>query len=185
MILNLGAGHKILKGAINVDAKKYEGVDMVYNLAYLPWPWQDNSVDGIHCSHVLEHFFNQEMFIKECYRILKPGGFLRLCVPHPSSITAVGCMGHYRTYSYGTLKDYLSRDFYMFKKALFKTTEQKLNWWYEAIDCDNRLNPVIKLCIMILNPLFNFIARISPELCENILCSFVQYREVIWKGEKI
>lgn len=185
MIINIGCGHKLVKDAINIDVTYYPGVDSVVDLSVYPWPWPDNSIDGIHASHVIEHLPDQVQFIKECHRILKPGGFLRLCVPHASSITAVGCLGHYRTYSYGTLKDYLSRDFYMFGKALFKTTEQRLNWWYELADGDNRLNTMTKLIIVILNPIFSFIARLSPQICENVICSFVQYREVLWVGTKI
>jgi SAM-dependent methyltransferase len=186
MILNLGAGHKLVKGAVNIDVTLYEGIDQVVDLSVYPWCWPDNSIDGIHSSHFIEHLPDQEKFIRECYRILKPGGFLRLCVPHSSSAAGIGCMGHYRTYSYGTLKDYLSRDFYMFGKAKFKTVEQDLNWWYEAMDCDNRLNPIVKFIIMMINPILSFLASLSPEICENLWCYWVGgFKEVMWKGEKI
>lgn len=50
-----------------------------------PIPFPDNSVDRIYSSHVLEHFsYPNPMLdlLRECYRILKPGGNLSLAVPN-------------------------------------------------------------------------------------------------------
>ncbi len=43
----------------------------------------DNSVDGVYCSHVLEHLAYNEMIkaIENTYKILKPGGIFRLVMP--------------------------------------------------------------------------------------------------------
>ena len=38
--------------------------------------FEDNSFDMVICSEVLEHVPNFEKVIKECYRILKPGGVI-------------------------------------------------------------------------------------------------------------
>lgn len=48
---------------------------------YLEYP--DNSTDEIYASHLLEHFATREVFptLKEWYRVLKPGGKLRINVP--------------------------------------------------------------------------------------------------------
>jgi len=45
--------------------------------------FKDNSVDYIYNSHLLEHLFPDEglHFLKECYRILKPGGLIRIVIP--------------------------------------------------------------------------------------------------------
>lgn len=47
-------------------------------------PEADNSVDLIYCSHTLEHINKKSShrFLKECYRILKKGGVLRVALPN-------------------------------------------------------------------------------------------------------
>ena len=46
-------------------------------------PYPDNSVSLIYHSDILEHFSYHEaiVFLKECHRVLKPGGLMRVCVP--------------------------------------------------------------------------------------------------------
>jgi len=186
MILNLGAGNDIHKDCINVDITQYEGINEVVDLSIFPWPWEDESISGIHASHILEHFKDQEQFIYECLRILKKGGFLRLKVPHASNITAVGCLGHYRTYSYDTFNDYLARDFYLFKTKRFETVEQKLCWWYELTDCQGELPKWMIPIIRAVDYVLTRLANLSPRICENSWCYLVGgFREVIWRGIKI
>lgn len=186
LILNLGSGRKLIKGAINIDMTQYDGVDQVVDLSHYPWLWADNCVDEIHASHIIEHFPDSKQFVMECYRILKPGGTLRLSLPHSSSVTSVGCFGHYRTFSYSTMRQYLSNDYYMFGKKKFETVEQKLNWWYECPDAQGELTRPILCVILAVNPIINFLARLSPHVCENLWCFWVGgMREVIWKGKKI
>lgn len=176
-ILNIGCGNKKMDGAINIDIYKFDSVDFVFDCNNKIWPWETNSIDGIYASHVIEHIEDHKSFILECHRILKRGGFLYLRVPHSSSASAIGCIGHFRTYSYNTMKDYLSRDFYLFGNKKFNTVEQRLNWWYEDSD-----NMVMSIFSKILNPIVN----ICPELCENLWCYWVGgCKEVIWKGIKI
>lgn len=46
-------------------------------------PFEDNSFDAVYHSHVLEHFTKEdgEAFTAECFRVLKPGGVLRIALP--------------------------------------------------------------------------------------------------------
>lgn len=50
----------------------------------LKLPYKDNSVSLIYCSHTLEHIENKyaNIFLKECKRILKNNGVLRLAMPN-------------------------------------------------------------------------------------------------------
>jgi predicted SAM-dependent methyltransferase len=50
-----------------------------------PLPFPDGSVDEIYSSHVLEHFGYPDpllAILRECHRVLKPGGRIRAAVPN-------------------------------------------------------------------------------------------------------
>lgn len=44
-------------------------------------PYADNTFDVVYSKSLLEHFYHPEIYIKEAYRILKPGGLLLTLVP--------------------------------------------------------------------------------------------------------
>ena len=48
-----------------------------------PLPFEDATFDGIYTSHTIEHLHNAdaERIIEDCFRILKPGGVLRVVCP--------------------------------------------------------------------------------------------------------
>lgn len=82
-LLNLGAGNRIIAGAVNNDwiAHRPE-IDAVWDLNELPWPWEDGSFDRIEAIAVLEHLtINLIESIDECWRVLRPMGQLRIKLP--------------------------------------------------------------------------------------------------------
>lgn len=103
--LNLGCGHHILPGWINVDyalGARFAKFPFFYWINHklkffefqwdrhifihdlrMPFPWEDHSIDIIYSSHTLEHFSKEDgmFFLKECYRVLKTGGTVRIVVP--------------------------------------------------------------------------------------------------------
>jgi SAM-dependent methyltransferase len=83
--LNLGSGPvKGTDGWTTVDIRP--GADVICDLNKTPWQWENDSVDVVHALSVLEHLRCDYMdAIKEIHRILKPGGLVRIDVPH--------CMG--------------------------------------------------------------------------------------------
>lgn len=95
--LNLGCGLNRKKDWINVDA--FGNPDVLWDLDVTPYPWADNSVDGIEMFHVLEHLENWWEAFTECARILKPGGTLRIHVPDESSRTALTYRDHKTVFS--------------------------------------------------------------------------------------
>lgn len=99
--LDLAAGQRTREG--------FEGVDVwpqskhVVNLTKYPWPFADNCAEELHCSHYMEHIPAREIeerdlhdpvkdahligkdhlfaFFDECYRVLAPGGTMRVICP--------------------------------------------------------------------------------------------------------
>ncbi len=105
---------------MHVDALSFPGVDVVVDLVepiyahlperfesledcferkiegYKPWPWEDGTVDEVHCSHFLEHLDQMERvhFWNELYRVLKPGAKTTIITPHWASMRAYGDPTH-------------------------------------------------------------------------------------------
>jgi len=80
--LNLGCGEHKKEGFINVDWSNLTHPDVVHDLNVLPYPFTDDSFDYIEAFHVLEHLDKPFPVMRELHRILKPGGTLRIKVPH-------------------------------------------------------------------------------------------------------
>src|ERR1700709_1713415 len=87
--LNLGCGSHFDRQWVNVDfSKTGEGV-IAHNLLN-GIPFNDNTFEVVYHSHVLEHFPKDraEEFIRECYRVLKPAGIIRVAVPDLEQIVS-------------------------------------------------------------------------------------------------
>ncbi|WP_182025733.1 class I SAM-dependent methyltransferase [Vibrio rotiferianus] len=79
--LNIGCGKKPKVGWVNIDLKP--SADLMLD-AREPLPFSDNSCRIIYSEHFLEHLeYPQQAysFLKECYRVLEPGGELSVAVP--------------------------------------------------------------------------------------------------------
>jgi len=87
-LLNLGCGLRYHMNWINVDfVSTGEGV-LSHNLLK-GIPFSDSQIDVVYHSHLLEHFSKADgiNFIKECYRVLKSGGIIRIAVPDLEAIS--------------------------------------------------------------------------------------------------
>jgi SAM-dependent methyltransferase len=100
--LNLGAGKDIRSDYINVDYKKFAGIDVVHNLNKIPYPFKDNKFDEILMMNILEHLDNPLEIMMEIHRISRDGALVTINVPHFSSPTAWGDLEHRKPYSYFT-----------------------------------------------------------------------------------
>jgi predicted SAM-dependent methyltransferase len=80
IILNLGGGGNCIKGCLTVDVVSRADA---YTDITKPLPFADCSVDDIFCEEAIEHISLQqgESLLKECFRVLKPGGVLRITTP--------------------------------------------------------------------------------------------------------
>lgn len=79
--LHLGCGPHIKAGWENYDIDPGPG-GKKFDLRY-PLPFDDNAVDFIYTEHFIEHLTmtHGRLFIKECFRVLKPGGVIRVSTP--------------------------------------------------------------------------------------------------------
>jgi len=103
--LHLGCGHLVVDGWVNVDYavgarlaqiplfrplnRRFRWFDrdwddriFIHNLVK-PFPWKSGSASCVYSSHTLEHLSRAEGqgFLRECHRVLQPGGLVRIVVP--------------------------------------------------------------------------------------------------------
>lgn len=85
--LNLGCGHNTLPGWLNVDLEGGRH-GTTYMDALRPYPLPDNSLDAILCEHLIEHLPSEggRFLLSEAYRVLKPGGAIRIVTPDLQSL---------------------------------------------------------------------------------------------------
>ena len=81
--LHLGCGPKYAPSFINVDANLFRRVDLWLDLRN-PLPFPNSVIEGIYTLETLEHLHPDELdrLLLECRRVLQPGGFIRIGVPH-------------------------------------------------------------------------------------------------------
>ena len=93
--LNIGCGDKNFgEDWIHIDGGDYPHLDSkdIFNL-----PYDDNSVDLIYASHVIEYFDRHgvKYYLKEWIRKLKPNGVLRIAVPDFEIMSSLYTQGAY------------------------------------------------------------------------------------------
>ena len=80
--LQIGSSSNILEGWFNVDILPfYKGA--LFLDATQPFPFKDETFNYIFSEHMIEHItYNESLaMLSECYRVLKPGGKIRLATP--------------------------------------------------------------------------------------------------------
>lgn len=80
--LQIGAHLNALDGWLNTDLIPQSG-RIVYMDAVKRFPFTDQTFDYIFSEHQLEHLTYQQgqIMLRECYRVLKPGGRIRIALP--------------------------------------------------------------------------------------------------------
>jgi predicted SAM-dependent methyltransferase len=87
--LQLGAGTVNLPGWLNTDIEPRR--DQVYLDAAGRFPIPDQSIDYIFAEQLIEHLSYEGglTMLRECHRVLKPGGKIRLATPDLMALTAM------------------------------------------------------------------------------------------------
>ena len=81
-LLNIGCGRTHHDEWINLDLESTDANVMEHDVTKgIPCP--SESISAVYHSHILEHLKPEQGIdlLKECYRVLKPGGILRVVVP--------------------------------------------------------------------------------------------------------
>jgi predicted SAM-dependent methyltransferase len=73
--------NRVLEGSRVIPPTDFRGVQ--YERLEQRWRWADGSIDAIYAGEILEHFTREKglAFLRECFRVLRPGGVLRVRVP--------------------------------------------------------------------------------------------------------
>jgi SAM-dependent methyltransferase len=101
--LNVGCGRDIRKGWVNLDGVKFEGIDVVHNLDKFPYPFKDNTFEEVWAQQIIEHLDHPQEFVKELWRISKPGAKVVIGTVHFSSPCVWGDITHKRPYQSDSL----------------------------------------------------------------------------------
>lgn len=88
--LNLGCGSHYHRDWVNMDISPGDPEVITCDLSR-GIPAEDDGFDVVYHSHVIEHFRKDDAlkFMKECHRVLKPGGTLRVATPDLERICRV------------------------------------------------------------------------------------------------
>lgn len=81
-MLNIGCGHRYHRDWTNIDLSPATPDVIGYNILK-GLPFETGSFDVVYHSHILEHLsrVDGQTLMQECYRVLKPGGVIRVVVP--------------------------------------------------------------------------------------------------------
>lgn len=88
MYLDLGSGPFPREGYEGVDIAAVENVTHVVDLSALPWPWDDNSVEGVNSAHFVEHVVDLVGFMAELHRVCKDGAEVHIFHPYAFNVRA-------------------------------------------------------------------------------------------------
>lgn len=98
-LVNVGCGRTVHPEWVNIDLVPSAPGVIKHNLC-CGLPFADDQVDAIYHSHVLEHLGPEqgERMLRECYRVLRPGGILRIVVPDLEQIAKLYLDYHQRAW---------------------------------------------------------------------------------------
>jgi ubiquinone/menaquinone biosynthesis C-methylase UbiE len=140
--INLGCGNEFRpesEGWVNVDRWDYDPRVKVVDLELGKLPFENDSVDHIRATHVLEHITNLIPLMNECWRVLKVGGTFYIEVPKYPSLDCFKDPTHVRFFVKETF-EYFTR---YLQEGSFKMY-QILPWAYQSLIEDlNQLRVVL------------------------------------------
>jgi len=128
VVLNVGAGNSHIEGAISLDkSDKFlrEG-DIVWDAdEKKPLPFADETVDGIHAHHFLEHVEDPLWVLSEFQRVLRRSGVVQVTVPYYRSQLAFQDLTHRTFWTEETWRN-------TFQNPYYDTAKGYVAWEFEV-----------------------------------------------------
>lgn len=92
--LQIGAQENIIPGWLNTDLEPVNG-KVVFLDATEPFPFEENVFEYVFSEHCIEHmtYGGGLSALRECYRVLKPGGRVRIATPNLNTIVSLCSRG--------------------------------------------------------------------------------------------
>lgn len=112
--------HLVPESQLNID---WSSEIFIYNIQK-PLPFKDDSFETVYASHLLEHLYlkNTREFLSECFRVIKPGGILRIMVPNLRKLCE----------NYMDDKNILAGDKFIDSLNMVEKSEQKKGLFYKV-----------------------------------------------------
>ncbi len=171
--LNIGCAGQKLPGYVNVDWQSIVEPDVSHDLNTFPYPFKENEFDEVVAYHILEHLDRPFDVMRELHRIMKPGGTLKIKVPHFSR-----GMTH-PEHSHGfdvTFPNYFNERFTAigYYGIDFEHESTRLTWHaFPHILKEMGAGPLTRGGIHVLNAIFTTLGNLSPSLCSRLWCFWV------------
>lgn len=144
--LNLGAGNNPINGWINADIdSKYWSV--MYLNATKKFPFRKNTFDYIISEHLLEHLSIEDAkkMLKECFRILKKGGKIRISTPDIKFIISLYNKNKNNSYYIKKITNRFLKDIYGTDyRPLFIINNAFYNWEHKFLYDEEFLREILK-----------------------------------------
>jgi SAM-dependent methyltransferase len=80
-LLHLGCGEDYREDFLNVDVDDSVNPDHVIDLNDTPWPFPDEEFRHILARHCFEHLDDLHAALRECTRLLRDGGTVKIALP--------------------------------------------------------------------------------------------------------
>lgn len=144
--LNLGAGKNPIEGWVNADFVP-ENSDVLYIDVRKKMPFKSNTFDYIISEHLIEHLSREEgkKMVKECFRILKKGGKIRISTPNIAFIASLYKKNNNNKYyikkiTKRFLKDFYGEDY----RPVFVINNAFYNWGHKFLYDERLLMETLK-----------------------------------------
>ena len=112
---------------MNLDVTADTKPDVVHNLNVTPWPFPENRFRAINAYDVLEHLDDLLAVMSEVHRICRPGGIVKITVPHYSNWRAFTDPTHRHYFGYSSFDYFTSQSEWSFyTRVRFKPLTKKL-----------------------------------------------------------